>query len=116
MNDRSKRSAYISKKIKTLRKSVNWSQSDLARQAGVTSAAISLIEKGKRLPSLTVCRKLAEAFNVSIAELTGDTTLSTNQINNEAQAFYRKYGDISKLSEIDQKLLQAIIDRFKDKE
>jgi transcriptional regulator with XRE-family HTH domain len=51
--DRSKQSAYISKKIRILRKSVNWSQSELARQINISSAAISQIEKGNRLPSLS---------------------------------------------------------------
>ncbi len=116
MSDRSKRSAYISKKIAALRKSVGWSQSELSRQAGITSAAISQIEKGDRLPSLMVCRKLAEVFNVSIAELTGDTSLSSEEINDEAQVFFRKFGDLNKLSESDQEILRSLIYRLKEKD
>lgn len=116
MNDRQKRSAYISKKIIALRESAGWSQSELARQAGITSAAISQIEKGDRLPSLMVCRKLADAFNVSVAELTGDTSLSSEEINNQAQVFFRKFGDISKLSPSDQEILHAIINRLREKD
>jgi transcriptional regulator with XRE-family HTH domain len=116
MDDRSKRSAYISKKIKVLRESVNWSQSKLARKAGVTSAAISQIEKGDRLPSLDVCRKLAKAFNVSIAELTGDTLLTSEEINDESKVFFRQFGDIINLSDTDQKILHLLIDRLKEKD
>jgi hypothetical protein len=53
---------------------------------------------------------------VSLSELTGDETLSTQEINDEAQAFFRKYGEITKLAEKDQKLLQSLIDRFKVEE
>jgi transcriptional regulator with XRE-family HTH domain len=114
MTDRSKKSAYIAKKIKALRESVNWSQAELARNAKVTSAAVSLIEKGDRIPSLEVCRKLAKALNVSTAEITGETSLSSEEINDEAQVFFRQYGDINELSEMDQKLLKAIIKRFRE--
>lgn len=116
MNERSKRSAYISKNIKALRESVGWSQSELSRQAGITSSAISQIERGDRMPSLIVCRKLAKAFNVSVAELTGDTSLSSEDINDEAQVFFRKFGDISKLNDTDQEILRSLINRFKDKD
>lgn len=115
MNDRSKRSAYISKKIIALRESAGWSQAELARQAGITSAAISQIEKGDRLPSLIVCQKLAEAFNVSVAELTEDSPLSSEEINNEAQVFFRKFGDINYLSKTDQEILHIMINRLKQK-
>ncbi|HSW94277.1 MAG TPA: helix-turn-helix transcriptional regulator [Gammaproteobacteria bacterium] len=115
MNDRSKRSAYISKKIIALRNSAGWSQSELARQAGITSAAISQIEKGDRLPSLIVCQKLAEAFNVSVAELTGDVLLSSAEINDEAHVFFRKFGDINNLTKADQEILHIIINRLKQK-
>lgn len=113
MADRSRKSAFIANKIKLLRESVSWSQAELARKAGVTSAAVSLIEKGDRIPSLDVCRKLAKALNVSTTEITGEISSSTEEINNEAQIFFRQYGDINKLSEKDQKLLKEIIKRLK---
>lgn len=102
---------YIANKIIELRDSVNWSQSELARKSGVTGAAISQIEKGDRMPSLIVLRKLAEAFNVSVSELTGDSTSSSND---EAQIFFRKFGDLKNLSEADQKMIQSIISRLQD--
>src|SRR5476651_2157346 len=110
MTERLKKSAYIAKKIKALRNSVGWSQSELARKAKITSAAISIIEKGDRIPTHDVCGKIAKAFNVSTAEITGEVSLSSEDINEEAQVFFRQYGDINKLSEIDRKLLKAIID------
>ena len=102
---------YIANKIIELRNSVGWSQSELSRKAGVTSAAISQLEKGNRMPSLIVIRKLAEAFNVSVSELTGDSTSSSND---EAQIFFRKFGELKNLSEADQKMIQSIIKRLTD--
>ncbi len=64
---------YIADKIIELRKSVGWSQSELARKSCVTSGAISLIEKGDRMPSIAVLRKLANALNVFASDITGDT-------------------------------------------
>jgi DNA-binding XRE family transcriptional regulator len=115
MDEKSKRSAYISKKIIALRNSAGWSQSELARKIHVTSAAISQIEKGNRLPSFDVCRKLAEVFNISIDDLTGVENLSTGEINADALAFYRQFGDIKKLSASEQNLLKKLIEIFKDK-
>lgn len=111
MSSKSNRTGYIANKIIALRNSVSWSQSELARRAGVTSAAISQIEKGDRMPSLIVLRKLAEAFNVSVSELTGDARSSSND---EARIFFRKFGDLKNLSEADQQIIQSIIQRLKD--
>ena len=106
---------YIANKIKTLRTSADWSQSELARQSGVTSAAISKIEQGGRIPSLTVTRKIADALKVSISELTGDEVAPLEKANEEAHTFFRKYGDLKDLKEHDQKLILGIIKSMKDK-
>lgn len=113
MGDKLSKTEYIANKIKELRSSVSWSQSELARKSGVTSAAISQIEKGNRMPSLIVIRKLAESLNVPVSELTGDSTLSSSD---EAQIFFRKFGDIKNLSEADQQMIQSIVKRLKDEE
>lgn len=115
MKDKKAEAAFISKKIKALRESVGWSQSELARQAGVTSAAISQLEKGDRVPSLVVSRKLASALKVSVNELTGDDAPSTEEINTKAQVFFREFGDISKLTENDQQLIKQIVGSMKEK-
>jgi len=115
MGDKKERAKIISNKIKTLRESVQWSQSELARQANVTSAAISQLEKGDRIPSLIVSRKLATALKVSVNELTCDETPSTKELKNEAQLFFREFGGISELSDHDQKLIKGIVTSMKDK-
>ena len=66
------------------------------------------------MPSLIVIRKLAEAFNVSMSELTGDSTTSSGSINEDAQIFFRKFGNIKNLSDADQKMIQEIVKRLKE--
>lgn len=116
MNDKTKRTKYIASKIIELRESVGWSQSELARQTGVTSAAISQIEKGDRMPSLIVLRKLSDAFNVPLTEFTNDSPTLSAEVNKEAQVFFRKFGDIKNLSDADQEMIQSLVKRLKDNE
>lgn len=117
MSDKKIKAAeLIAKKIKELRTSVGWSQSELARQAGVTSAAISQLEKGNRIPSLVVSRKLASVLRVSVNELTGDEILSSIELNTTAQLFFREFGDIIKLSDHDQQLIKGLVNSMKDKD
>ncbi len=115
MSERTAGIEIISKNIKRLRNEACWSQADLAKKSGVSPAAISLIEKGERLPSLVITRKLASAFKVSEAELTGALNQSTTQINKEAQAFFRDYGEIEELDEVDKKVIQGLIKSFKER-
>ena len=107
-----KKTAYIANKIIELRKSVEWSQAELSRQIGVTSPAICQIEKGRTMPSLIVIRKLAEVFNVSISELTGDSVSPSQEKNDEAQNFFIRFGEIKKLSYSDQRMIQFIVKRL----
>jgi len=113
MGERTAGKVIISNNIKRLRGEAGWSQADLAKKSGVSPAAISLIEKGERLPSLMVARKLASAFKVSEAELTGAQGQSTSQINKEAQAFFRDYGDIAELDDADKEIILDLVHRFK---
>lgn len=102
----------IAKKIISLRKAVGWTQSELARRSGITSAAISQIEKGNRWPSLEVIIKLRNALNVSILEFIEEPPYSQTQ--RELETFYRKYQDIrNALSKADENLILKIIERLK---
>lgn len=62
-------------RISELRKKTGTSQSDLAKLLGITRQAISLYEKwpnkGGREPKLETWKKLADYFDVSVAELMG---------------------------------------------
>ncbi|OIR25512.1 helix-turn-helix domain-containing protein [Bathymodiolus thermophilus thioautotrophic gill symbiont] len=108
-----KKSNEIANKIKSLREISKLSQSELAKRAGVTSSAISMIESGQRLPSLVVTKKISEAFNMTVSELTGEKV--SKNTNNKAQIFFRKYSELNDLGEADQKIIKNLIKSLKDK-
>lgn len=60
-------------KLATLRKNNEWTQLEVANRIGITKAAYSNIETGKRNPSYVVTVKLQNLFNESIDKLL-DTT------------------------------------------
>ena len=55
-----------------LRKQNNLSQKDLAKKTGLTQAAISLWERGERLPNAQTILPLSQYFNVSVDYLLGN--------------------------------------------
>ena len=62
----------VSRRIKRFRQENGLSQAQLARSAGVTRQAISLIEQGKRDVTLQLAIKVAEALGVTVGELVGE--------------------------------------------
>jgi putative transcriptional regulator len=56
-------------RLKVLRAGRDWSQEDLARQAGVSRQTINAIETGKYSPSLALAFKLARIFGQSIESI-----------------------------------------------
>lgn len=59
----------ITDRFKEERKKKKISQAALARSIGLDSSALSLIEAGKRDPSLTQVEKIAKALNVPVEYL-----------------------------------------------
>jgi putative transcriptional regulator len=56
----------VKNQLRVLRAQHNWSQAQLAMQAGVLRQTINAIETGKYDPSLPLAFKLAKIFNSSI--------------------------------------------------
>ena len=54
----------LGKAIRMLREANERGLGELAKAAGISTSFLSLIESGKRQPSLVVLRKLAEALDV----------------------------------------------------
>jgi XRE family transcriptional regulator, regulator of sulfur utilization len=50
--------------IKKLRLASGLSQDEVARQAGISVSFLSLVERGKREPTLTVLRRLARSLDI----------------------------------------------------
>jgi len=57
------------KRIKDLRKINKMSQEKLAEKADLSRNFVGALERGEKEPKLTTLVKIAEAFNISLAEL-----------------------------------------------
>ena len=60
---------YLSKNIRFLRKSRQWSQEELARHLGIKRSNIAAYESKNVEPRLSLILKMAQLFNVDMAEL-----------------------------------------------
>jgi transcriptional regulator with XRE-family HTH domain len=61
------------KLLRQQRLAQGWSQQDLGNRVGCTKQHISDLERGRVLPSLSLLHRLAEAVNVSDADLLLDS-------------------------------------------
>lgn len=61
----------VSARILQLRIQKNMSQKQLAQYLSVTPQAVTMMEKGKRIPSFEVLCKLADLFQISLDYLVG---------------------------------------------
>ncbi|MBS3797091.1 helix-turn-helix transcriptional regulator [Pseudoalteromonas sp. BDTF-M6] len=59
----------LAEQLITLRKQQNWTQAFAAREIGIQQSYLSKLENNKVLPSNEVLAKLAQAYNVSAADL-----------------------------------------------
>ncbi len=62
----------LSNRIKELREERNWTQMQLAKEAGLAKPLISMIETGERFPSDDVLKKLCNAFKVEEEDILND--------------------------------------------
>ncbi len=58
--------------IAILRDSKDWSQSDLAKNSGISRVMIGKYERGEAVPSIDAAKKIADAFEVSLDYLVGE--------------------------------------------
>ncbi len=58
-----------SNRVLAYRKSRSWSQAELAERAGISRAAVSAIEIGRLVPSVTAAMTLARTFECTVEEL-----------------------------------------------
>lgn len=82
--------SILSSRIKELRIKNSLTQRDLAKAINTTATSISAYETGLKTPSISIVKKIAEYFNVSLDWLCG---VSDNQSNNGITT----YADIIKL-------------------
>ncbi|MBX5437026.1 MAG: helix-turn-helix transcriptional regulator [Alicyclobacillaceae bacterium] len=59
------------RRLRAYRKLKHWTQAELARELGVSVAVVGSMERGTRLPSPEMVRRLTELLSVTEAELLG---------------------------------------------
>lgn len=112
VNDMSKHesvSRIIANKIRGLREASGWNQLELSKRADITAAALSVIEKGDRIPTIPVSNKIAKALGISLAELLGEKETSQSEKQRNESAFFRRYGGIEQLGSEERKIIEALI-------
>jgi len=57
----------LGRSVRELREQHGWSQSELAREAGMTQSAVARFEAGGTVPTLPVLERLARALGVELA-------------------------------------------------
>lgn len=71
----------IGERINTKRKQLNLQLNDLAKKVGISSSALSQIEKAKAFPSIITLKSIAENLQTTVGELIGENeTLSKNPV------------------------------------
>lgn len=106
-------SNIISRNIKKLRNSFGWNQSKLAGEAGITTAALSKIEKGDgRVSTIIVLREIASALKVPLSAIIDEESENLSQTNERNCAFYRQWGMLGSLSPEDQEILKRMAERL----
>jgi ribosome-binding protein aMBF1 (putative translation factor) len=61
------RLAYeLGRAVRAMREQRGWSQSDLAREAGMTQSAVARFEAGGTIPTLPVLERLARALDADL--------------------------------------------------
>lgn len=114
MTDKNVQAEIISRKIKELRVGFGWNQSRLAKEAGITAAALSKIEKGDgRVPTFVVLQKIASALRVQPSEITGEEQGGGSEQEVHNREFYRKWDLLDDLSKDDQEMLRGMAERLK---
>lgn len=61
--------------MRQLRQAAGWTQEQLAEAAGITTTYTSDLERGTKVPSLTVVLRISRAFRMSVADLLKDFTV-----------------------------------------
>lgn len=77
-----------------LRRARKISQTQLAKELGITSSAISMYECGKREPSFETEELIADYFNVDLDYLRGISNTTNKIINGDAHLLLHIYREI----------------------
>jgi transcriptional regulator with XRE-family HTH domain len=63
------------KRVRQLRLAAGWTQEQLAEAAGITTTYTSDLERGTKVPSLTIVLRISRALRMPVADLLRDFTV-----------------------------------------
>jgi len=69
----------VKKRLKAIREGLKQNQSQFADTVGISQAAISQFEDGKRVPSIETLDKIAKALGLSVVSLLSDKDATDDQ-------------------------------------
>lgn len=70
----------LGRSVRQLREQLGWSQTELARQAGMTQPAVARFEAGGTVPTLPVLERLARALGVELAVTFSPKTAASGEV------------------------------------
>ena len=91
----------VGERIRKLRKERDWTQRELSEKTGVDPKNISSYESGRLIPSRRTLKRFAEAFGLTIEELTVEQSQQPTLAIGDPEML-SLFREISRLSEIDQ--------------
>ena len=68
-------STFFGNRLKTIREEKSIKREDIAQKIGTSAAIIGRYERGERTPSVDIAKNIAEAMEVSLDYLVGDTSI-----------------------------------------
>lgn len=73
--------------IAALRKTRDWTQSELAERVGVDTETISRFERGATLPSLLTLEKISKSLKVGVGELLAESSAQPDDLASTLSAW-----------------------------
>ena len=96
----------LGSKIIELRKQKGWSQSELAKQVKVSREIVGRYERNDAIPSIDIAKRMADAFEVSLDYLVGNSDSRLDK------ATLTRVLEISKLQAKDKEMVFTFLDAF----
>jgi len=96
----------LGSRITELRKLKNWSQSQLAKNIEVSREIVGRYERNDAIPSIEVAKRVAEALDVSLDYLVGNSEEKMDKTTRN------KIHEINKLNADDKKMVYSFLDAF----
>ncbi len=100
---------FLGYRLRELRRSRSWSQTDLGNKLGVSKVSVSGYEKGTRVPSMDILLMIIKLFDVSADYMLGrDLNLVMEEDENEPFSISNKDVEIIKEIKKNPKLYNTI--------